>query len=152
MPESLFTTKSDIHTDFNTAWRTPWQPSDSPRPLRIQHVPKGPDQALFVVAQTLLTIISSLLWWDPLYRVRACSVFSTWKFTANGFRPYLRPRQWFSTCGSQPLLRSHIRYPTYQIFTLWFMTGAELQIWSSSKIISWLGVPIIWETMKEPQH
>jgi len=46
--------------------------------------------------------------------------------------------QRFSTCGSHPYLRlndsftgvSYIRYLVYQIFTLWFITVAKLQLWS----------------------
>lgn len=33
----------------------------------------------------------------------------------------------------------HIRNPTYWIFTLWFITVAKLQSWSSNKLKLWLG-------------
>ena len=49
--------------------------------------------------------------------------------------------QWFSTCGSRPPLEgqmtissgSPIRYPAYQILTLWFIAVEELQLRSSSE-------------------
>ena len=43
-------------------------------------------------------------------------------------------------------LGSQSRYPAYQIFTLWFITVAKLQLWSSNEIIIWWGVTIAWGT------
>ena len=51
----------------------------------------------------------------------------------------------FKNSGSQPVVfdtfegqmtvlqGSHIRYPVYQIFTLWFIIVARFQLWSSNK-------------------
>ena len=36
---------------------------------------------------------------------------------------------------------------TYKIFTLWFTTVAKLQLWISSEILLWLGVPTTWGTV-----
>ena len=35
----------------------------------------------------------------------------------------------------------------YKIFTLWFTTVAKLQLWISSEILLWLGVPTTWGTV-----
>ena len=46
------------------------------------------------------------------------------------------------------LTRGHISdNPACQIFTLWFITLAKLQLWSSNKIILWLGVTTLWGTV-----
>ena len=36
---------------------------------------------------------------------------------------------------------------TYKIFTLWFTTVVKLQLWISSEILLWLGVPTPWGTV-----
>ena len=60
---------------------------------------------------------------------------------------FLGLKQWFLTCGSQPLgwwttlsQGSHSGYPACEMFTSWFIT-AKLQLWSSSDIILWLWPP-----------
>jgi hypothetical protein len=42
---------------------------------------------------------------------------------------------------------SHIRYPAYQILKLQFIIVARLQLWSSSAMILWLRVTVIWGTV-----
>jgi hypothetical protein len=49
-------------------------------------------------------------------------------------------KQLFSTCGlwpfsgwNNPCHRGCLRPPSYQIFTLWFITAAKLQLWSSNE-------------------
>ena len=58
-----------------------------------------------------------------------------------------------STCGSWPLWGYisdilHIRCPAYQIFTLWLITIAKLQLWSN-RIILYLGVTTTCGTILE---
>jgi hypothetical protein len=49
--------------------------------------------------------------------------------------------------GLRHLWGLHIRYLVYEIFTLWFVTEAKLQLWSSNGIIVWLGVTTTWGTV-----
>lgn len=47
----------------------------------------------------------------------------------------------------------HIRYHVYQIFTLWSITVARLQLRRSNKGVLWLGVTTRQATLlKDPQH
>ena len=52
---------------------------------------------------------------------------------------------WVATpCGESRDLFIRI---TYKIFTLWLTTVAKLQLWISSEILLWLGVPTTWGTV-----
>ena len=62
-----------------------------------------------------------------------------WAFRAVVLNP------WVATpCGESHGLFIWI---TNKIFTLWFTTVAKLQLWISSEILLWLGVPTTWGTV-----
>ena len=53
------------------------------------------------------------------------------------FKSRLTLEWWFSTIWrvDLPFHRGHLRPSAYQIFTLWFITVAKLQLWSSNALI-----------------
>jgi hypothetical protein len=75
--------------------------------------------------------------WKPHWHPHACKANAYWLSHLSSLCSLLSQR--VSTCESLLLWGNHISGPTDQIFILWFITVAKLQLWSIDEIILWLG-------------
>lgn len=60
--------------------------------------------------------------------------------------------QWFSILWEEKPFHKSCPRPSENIFILWFITVAKSQLWSSNKIVSWLGSPEQRGCVKRLQH
>ena len=72
---------------------------------------------------------------------------TAWCWSVAGLILYSRLQPFWGEGQSTLSQGSHIRHPAYQIFTLWFISVAKLQLWSSNEVILWLGVTTAWGTV-----
>ena len=76
----------------------------------------------------------SMKGWDPVPLPGLGGCFPLSLITGQGVvAPRGCPKATVLNLWVDPLRGWHIRYPAYQIFTLWFVTVAKLQLWSSNK-------------------